>query len=49
MEGKKKRSSGKKQKSPKPAEEVYVVESVIDKKIENGETLYFIKWKDWPR
>ena len=28
--------------------ELYEVESIRDKKIENGKTLYFIKWAGWP-
>jgi len=30
-----------------PVEEEYVVEKIVDKKIENGVPLWFIKWKDW--
>jgi len=45
--GSKKKKGKRTKKSPTP-EDVYVVESIWDKKMENGEAKYFIKWKDWP-
>lgn len=36
-----------KNRKKKPVEPIYEVETILDKKSEDGETFYLIKWKNY--
>jgi len=47
MSGERKRANKKKKVVSEPEDE-YVVEAIMDKRMEDGQPKYLVKWKDWP-